>query len=105
MLLLVVLPLFVFRRHPEPSAKDPRILHDATGANSAHQPSTFVWAPPSGCATTNAGVLQLRFRMTTKNKQQQQQRQEQKQIPSRSTALRANDKKKSKGNYNGRQRG
>jgi hypothetical protein len=37
------------------SAKDPRILHDATGANAAHQPSTFVWAPPSGCATTMRG--------------------------------------------------
>jgi hypothetical protein len=66
-----ILPLFVFRRHPEPSAKDPRILHDVTGANIAHQPRTFVWAPPSGCATANAEVLQLRFRMTTKNKQRQ----------------------------------
>jgi hypothetical protein len=40
------------------------------------------------CTTTNAGVLQLRFRMTTKNKQRQKQ--EQQQIPC------GNDRKKSK---------
>ncbi|AEU35574.1 hypothetical protein AciX8_1230 [Granulicella mallensis MP5ACTX8] len=47
-----VLSLFVFRHHPEPSAKAPRIR----GAMDA--PVT----------PQNAGVLQLRFRMTTKDK-------------------------------------
>jgi hypothetical protein len=33
-----LLPLPVFRRHPERYAKDPRILHNATGANPARWP-------------------------------------------------------------------
>jgi hypothetical protein len=60
----LLLSLLVFRRHPEPTAKDPRIVA-TTDAKSA---------PNNACdalcvrATTNAGLLRLRLRMTAKSK-------------------------------------
>jgi hypothetical protein len=64
----LLLPLFVFRRHPEPTAKDHRICcgTDEKRITSTGRISLCV------CGGKNAGVLQLRFRMTAKNKQQPQ---------------------------------
>ena len=60
-----------FCSRPEPTVEDPQ-AQSVCG-------SLYVWGG------TNAGVLQLRFRMTAKNKQRQEQRQrqrqKQKQIP------------------------
>ena len=54
-----------FCSSPEPTVEDPQ-AQSVCG-------SLYVWGG------TNAGVLQLRFRMTAKNKQRQEQRQRQKQ--------------------------
>jgi hypothetical protein len=60
-------PLPVFRRHPEPTAKDPRI----GGGKDAKRIIDIGGVSLCVCGGKNAGVLQLRFRMTTKNKQRQ----------------------------------
>jgi hypothetical protein len=58
-----LLPLFVFRRHPEAKLKDP-LMQSAMQMFVAR----FASKDPRIGGGTNAGVLQLRFRMTTKNK-------------------------------------
>ena len=50
-------------------AKDPRI----GAATDPKRDTTNISSSLCVCATSNAGVLQLRFRMTVKNKQRQRQ--------------------------------
>ena len=61
------------------------------------------WVSLASVAGLNAGVLQLRFRMTAKNKQQQRQKQLQlqKQIPCGNDNKKSNSKSKNNSKSNG----